>query len=120
MAEQYPGGANTIPLLILAIEPLPTDDLQAAALREAIASLSGPARQELYALMRIGQGHLAAKKWYRGLSEAGALGPGVITAAIIEDADRHDHLAKGLYEEFFPMTVRPPLEREVTSGARFL
>ena len=48
--------------------------------------------------MRIGQGHLAAKKWRRGLSEADALGPDAITAAIIEDADLHDHVAKGLYE----------------------
>ena len=93
-----PGRGEHNPTAELGLEPLPTDDLQAAALREAIASLSGPARQELYALMRIGQGHLAAKKWYRGLSEAEALGPGVITAAIIEDADLHDHLAKGLYE----------------------
>jgi len=48
--------------------------------------------------MRIGQGHLAAKKWHRGLSEAEALGQDAITAAIIDDADLHDHLAKGLYE----------------------
>jgi hypothetical protein len=32
-----------------------------AALREAITSLSPLARQELYTLMRVGQGHLAAK-----------------------------------------------------------
>ena len=48
--------------------------------------------------MRIGQGHVAAKKWHRGLSEAEALGRDAITAAIIDDADLHDHLAKGLYE----------------------
>ena len=48
--------------------------------------------------MRIGQGHLAAKKWYPGLSAAKALGPDAITAVIIEDADRHDHLAKGRHE----------------------
>jgi len=86
------------PTAELGFEPLPAEDSQTAALREAITSLSGTARQELYALMRIGQGHLAAKKWHRGLSEAEALGQDAITAAIIDDADLHDHLAKGLYE----------------------
>lgn len=70
----------------------------AAALREAIASLSPMARQELYTLMRVGQGHLAAKKWHRGLSEAATLGENTVTATMLEDADLHNHLAKGLYE----------------------
>jgi len=48
--------------------------------------------------MRIGQGDLAAKKWHHGLSEAETLGQDAITAAIIDDADLRDHLAKGLYE----------------------
>ena len=69
-----------------------------AALREAITSLSPIARQELYTLMRVGQGHLAAKKWHRGVSEAEALGENTVTATIIEDADLHDHLTKGFYE----------------------
>jgi Protein of unknown function (DUF3775) len=69
-----------------------------AALREAITSLSPMARQELYTLMRVGQGHLAAKKWHRGLSEAETVDENTLTAAIIEDADLHDHLAKALYE----------------------
>ena len=86
------------PAAELGLEPLPAEDPQMAALREAIASLSAAARQELYALMRIGQGHLAAKKWHRGLSEAEALGQDAITAAIINDADLHDHVSKGLYE----------------------
>ena len=86
------------PTAELGLEPLPAENSPAAALREAVASLSGSARQELYALMRIGQGHLAAKKWHRGLSEAEALGQEAITAAIVDDADLHDHIAKGLYE----------------------
>ena len=48
--------------------------------------------------MRIGQGDLAANKWYRGLSETQLLGNDVIRAAILEDADLHDHITKGLYE----------------------
>jgi hypothetical protein len=67
-------------------------------LRAAIATLSEKARGELYTLMRIGQGHLAAKKWHRGLSEAALLGDDTITSAIIEDADLHHHIMKDLYE----------------------
>jgi hypothetical protein len=48
--------------------------------------------------MRIGQGDLAANKWHRGLSEAGLLGDETVMGAIIEDADLHDHIMKGLYE----------------------
>jgi len=93
-----PGRGEHNPAAELGLEPLPAKDSPAASLREAIASLSAPARRELYALMRIGQGDLAAKKWHRGLSEAEALGEDAITAAIIDDADLHDHIAKGLYE----------------------
>jgi hypothetical protein len=93
-----PGRGEHNPTAELGFEPLPAEDSQTAALREAVTSLSETARQELYALMRIGQGHLAAKKWHRGLSEAQTLGQDAITAAIVDDADLHDHLAKGLYE----------------------
>ncbi len=93
-----PGRGEHNPTAELGFEPLPAGDPQAAALREAIASLSEPARQELYALMRIGQGHLAAKKWHRGLVEAETLGKDAVTAALTDDADLHDHLTKGLYE----------------------
>jgi hypothetical protein len=82
----------------LGFAPLAAEAPQIAALRDAISTLSQTARSELYALMRIGQGHLAAKKWYQGLSEAKTLSDDTITAAIIEDSDLHDHLVKGLYE----------------------
>ena len=93
-----PGRGEHNPTAELGLEPLPAEASQTAALREAIASLSTAARRELYALMRVGQGHLAAKKWRRGLSEAERIGESAMTAAIIDDPDLHDHLAKGLYE----------------------
>jgi hypothetical protein len=93
-----PGRGEHNPTAELGFEPLPSGAAQTAALREAIASLSQTARRELYALMRIGQGHLAAKKWHRGLVEGEALGDETMTAAILEDPDLHDHIAKGLYE----------------------
>jgi hypothetical protein len=93
-----PGRGEHNPTAELGLEPLPADASQTAALREAITSLSDTARRELYVLMRIGQGDLAAKKWYRGLAEADLLGDKAVTAAIIEDPDLHDHIRKGLYE----------------------
>jgi hypothetical protein len=77
---------------------LPQDASQLTMLREAIDALSPAGRSELYALMRVGQGELAAKKWNRGLAEAGTLGDETVTATLIEDPDLHDHLMKGLYE----------------------
>ncbi len=93
-----PGRGEHNPTAELGLEPLPAEASQPAALREVVTSLSIQARNELYALMRIGQGHLAARNWHRGLSEAEALDETAITAAIIDDPDLHDHLAKALYE----------------------
>jgi Protein of unknown function (DUF3775) len=93
-----PGRGEHNPTAELGFEPLPAQASQTAALREAVASLSPLARQELYALMRIGQGDLGAKQWRRGLSEAEALGDETVLAAIMENADLHDQLTKGLYE----------------------
>lgn len=93
-----PGRGEHNPTADLGFEPLPSEPSQMAALREAIATLSEAARAELYTLMRIGQGHLGAKKWHHGLSEAKLLGDDTITAAMLEDADLHDHIEKGLYE----------------------
>ena len=93
-----PGRGEHNPTAALGFEPLSADAPQIAALRDAIASLSVAARCELFALMRIGQGHLGAKDLRRGASEAHGLGDETIRAAIIEDADLHDHITKGLYE----------------------
>lgn len=93
-----PGRGEHNPTVELGFEPIAGQESQTAALRDAIVSLSAAARQELYALMRIGQGQLAAKKWHRGLTEADALGDSATIAAIVDDPDLHDHLAKGLYE----------------------
>ena len=76
---------------------MPPDAEQLTALREAIASLTLHGRVELYALMRIGQGDLAAQEWDRGLDEAALLGEQAV-GALMNDPDLHDHLKKGLYE----------------------
>ncbi|MGO9135103.1 MAG: DUF3775 domain-containing protein [Methylovirgula sp.] len=86
------------PTAELGFEPLPPDAEQLSHLRTAIAALKPEARVELYTLMRIGQGDLAAEKWHRGVSEAEFLGEATMTAALMGDADLHDHIDKGLYE----------------------
>lgn len=93
-----PGRGEHNPTAELGFEPVPPEAPQTAALREAIATLSDTARRELYTLMRMGQGDLAAKTWERGLAEAELLGKDIVTAAIIEDPDLHDHIMKGLYD----------------------
>jgi hypothetical protein len=86
------------PTAALGFETLEPEVPPVKALREAISTLSAQARSELYTLMRVGQGQLAAQKWHRGLSEAERLGDATVTATIIEDVDLHDHVLKGLYE----------------------
>jgi hypothetical protein len=86
------------PTAAMGLAPVPPESSQITALRDAIASLSAEARLELYALMRIGQGDLAVRRWHRGITEAAALGDDVVTASLIEDADLHVHVMKGLYE----------------------
>ena len=85
------------PTALLGFEPLPPDAEQLTALREAISSLTPEGRVELHALMRVGQGDLAAQDWDRGLDEAAVLGEQAV-GALMDDPDLHDHLVKGLYE----------------------
>ncbi len=98
LSDVHPARGAHNPTAMLGLEPLRGDAAQTVALQDAIASLSPGARSELYTLMRIGQGDLAAKKWHRGITEADLLGADTIRAALIEDADLHDHLLTGLYE----------------------
>ena len=74
------------------------DDPAATALRSAISRLRPAARSELFALMRIGQGELAAGDWQRGLSEAATLGDESIGGILADDIDLQSHLNRGLYE----------------------
>jgi hypothetical protein len=98
LGEPTPGRGEHNPTATLGFEPLSPEASQTVALREAIVSLSEDARRELYALMRIGHGHLSAKKWRGGVADAEVLGDEAVTAAINGDADLHDHLVKALYE----------------------
>jgi hypothetical protein len=103
VAEEDLGGVEPArgehnPTAELGFAPLEPSSPQLRSLREAIDALSPPARIELYGLMRIGQGHLAAAQWSSGVSDAAGLDEPTIEAALLDDADLHDHLMKGLYE----------------------
>ncbi|WP_159732561.1 DUF3775 domain-containing protein [Methylosinus sp. Ce-a6] len=86
------------PTASLGFDPLDSDSEQIKSLRATIDELTPTARAELYALMRIGQGHLAAEDWTRGFSDAALLDESTITATLLDDPDLHDHLIKGPYE----------------------
>jgi hypothetical protein len=98
LAEPKPARGEHNPAADVGFVALPEDASQLTMLREGLGSLTPAGRSELYALMRVGQGDLAAKKWSRGLTEALTLGDDAVTAALLEDPDLHDHLMKGLYE----------------------
>jgi len=98
LAELKSARGEHNPTATLGFEPVSQEAPQLTALREAITGLSSAGRSELYALMRIGQGDLAAQQWHRGIVETTALGDETTTALLLEDPDLHDHLVKGLYE----------------------
>jgi Protein of unknown function (DUF3775) len=98
LAEPKRARGEHNPTADLGFVALPEDASQLTMLREAVDALTPAGRSELYALMRLGQGELAAKKWHRGLTEALTLGDDTVTASLLEDPDLHDHLMKGLYE----------------------
>ena len=98
LGEPRPTRGEYDPAEMLGFEPLSPETSEVVALHEAVAQLSDAARAELYALMRTGQGHLAARKWYSGVAEAKSLGKDAITVEIVGDVDLHDHVMKGLYE----------------------
>lgn len=116
LAEVKPARGEHNPTASLGLEPLADSSPQFRALRDAIAGLSPEARSELYALMRVGQGDLAVRKWYRGIGEAALLGDETIIASLIEDPDLHDHLAKGLYEARLASTEDS--RRQLLAGRR--
>jgi hypothetical protein len=98
LAESKGARGEHNPTATLGFEPVSQEAPQLAALREAITGLSSAGRSELYTLMRIGQGDLAAGQWHRGIVETMALGDETVTALLMEDPDLHAHLVKGLYE----------------------
>jgi hypothetical protein len=76
----------------LGFAPLTPDSGQLKDLSDAISTLTPPAPVELYGSMRIDQGRIAVKTWYRGISDANVLDEVAIVGALADDPDLHDHL----------------------------
>ena len=98
LGEPKPGRGEHNPTAALAFEPLPSNAPQVAALRDAIVRLPTSARDELYAVMRIGEGQYAAKDWERVVAEAELMTSDTINSSLVDDVDLYDHIEKGLYQ----------------------
>lgn len=98
LGEAEPARGEHNPAAALGFEPLDQRADPLELLRRRIAELAPEARAELYALMRLGRGDGARRDWDRRVAEGDAMEELVLTAALMEDADLHLHLAKGLYE----------------------
>ena len=68
------------------------------ALRAAIAALPRDIREKLWVTAQIGRGDLAIRDCTGALDAASALTDDDIVANLLDEADLHDCLRKGLYE----------------------
>ena len=98
LMEPKPARGVHNPAAALGLDPLPPDHSARAALREAITVLSPMARRELRALMWIGRGEYAGADWSRALSDASTATDDITLGALMDQADLHECLVKGLYE----------------------
>jgi hypothetical protein len=98
LGEPKPGRGEHNPAKGLGLDPLPPDHPARAALRDTIMSLPWAARSELAALVSIGQGNYAARDWEKALADASAVEDEVMIGILLDEADLHEHLMKGLYE----------------------
>jgi len=98
LGEPKPARGEHNPAGGLGLDPLPQDHPVRAALRDAITALSSSARSELRALVSVGQGDYAAKDWERAVADASTARDDVTIDTLIDEADLHQYLMKGLYE----------------------
>ena len=66
MVEAKAARVEHNPTAALGFEPVPSDSLQIASLRDAPGGLEPEGRSELFALMCVGQGDLAVQEFHRG------------------------------------------------------
>ncbi len=94
LAEPPPAKGTHDAGAALGFEPLPSDDPALAALRATIESLPPKARSELLAVALVGTADYARGDWPEALATA----ENAEVSTLLERADLHDELAKGLYE----------------------
>lgn len=83
--------ANADLAYILAPEP------EFVALSQAITALPRDIREKLFLVARMGRGDLAIRGWDSAADAASRLGDQDILTILMDDANLHDHLQKGLY-----------------------
>ena len=86
----------------LGYDPLPPDDPVRMALRDGVTGLSEEARRELRALARVGMGDYGRGEWWRAVADTATLADAVIVAELLENANLHECLMKGIYELRLP------------------
>lgn len=98
LGEPPPARGEHDPTVALGLEPLPADHPGIVALTEAITALSDEAVHELRAVFWIGRGEHAAGEWHKALAAAAAQTRDVAIGVLVDEADLHHFLMKGLYE----------------------
>jgi hypothetical protein len=68
------------------------------ALRQAVEDLPSDIRRKIWAAMRIGCGDYAKGDWGEAMMAAGNLSDETVIDDLVEEADLHVELMKGLYE----------------------
>jgi len=67
-------------------------------LRQAIAAMPRDIRVKVWGVMHTGRGDITIREWNETISAASLLTDYEIAADLLEDADLHDHVRKGLYK----------------------
>ena len=97
LGEPMPARGEHNPSAIVALNGVLEHEPAFVTLREAIMALPRTVRDRLAVVQRVGRGEVAILDWDDALAEATLLRDEDITAAMIGDADLHDHLRKCLY-----------------------
>ena len=98
LGEPKPARGEHNPAGGLGLDPLPQDHPARVALREAISSLPSSARAEPRALISIGRGDYAAKDLGQAVADAATARDADTIGILLDEADLHEYLMKGLYE----------------------
>lgn len=98
LRDAKPARGEHDPAAAYGLNFLPADHPDRMALREAIAGLSAEARQELRAVVWIGQGEYSVKEWPDAVADAAAGSEDIPADSFLDHPNLHECLAKGLYE----------------------
>ena len=98
LRDAEPARGEHNPAAAYGLNFLPVDHPDRVALREAIAGLTPEARQELRALVWVGQGEYAVKEWADAVADAAAGSEDIPADSFLDYPNLHECLTKGLYE----------------------